>query len=103
MGRLSAAEWCHTGIWVALAFAAYLTAGPYAFASCWVVLPLLMWPLRLMLFAFAAVSLIVLTTAPFRKPLQGCHRAGVHITILTLGLLSCFIAADVSVGNVSCL
>jgi hypothetical protein len=103
MGRLSAGEWCHVAVWVALTLVAYLTAGPFRFASCWVVLPLLMWPLKLILMVAAALSLIVLVTAPFRRPLEGFHRSGIHLTILTLGMLSSFLAAYASAGNVSCL
>lgn len=103
MGRLATGEWAHIAVWLALVLAAYATAGPYTFASCWIVLPLLMWPLKLILMLLAALSLIVLVTVPFRPRATGYVRASVHGTILTLGLAGCFFAAYASVGSVSCL
>ncbi|ASW07220.1 hypothetical protein RsS62_49170 [Rhizobium dioscoreae] len=95
----------HALVWVALAALAYNTAGTYRFASCWQIIPLYFPPLSILLFAIFISSIAVLAAAA-SQPTMRAHSlfwAACHGVILTLGLVTCNLAAYTAVGHVDCL
>ncbi|WP_413711174.1 hypothetical protein [Rhizobium sp. Rhizsp82] len=95
----------HILLWVALAIAAYLTAGPYKFANCWQLIPIYIAPLGWLLIALAGFGLIVVPAAAFLTSFRQSRyfAASCHVTIFTLGWIACQLAAYMSAGQVSCL
>lgn len=95
----------HVLFWMALAAAAYVTAGPYKFASCWQIIPMYFPPLNFLLLAIAGFSLIFLLASIVspEKRTDPCFSAASHGMILTVGLIGCNLSAYVAAGPVNCL
>lgn len=96
----------HAVVWAVLAVMAYVTAGPYTFASCWPIFPIYFPVVGFALKAIAAYSGIVLLVAFVRPQFRRSRHlpfAG-HGMILMAGLFVCVWAASVSTtGHVNCL
>lgn len=95
----------HALAWIALAVAAYTTAGPYTLASCWKVIPTYSPPAALLLAATAIGSLVVLLISILRPALRQSWGfvGAAHGMTVTVGLIASTLAADVAAGQVSCL
>ena len=95
----------HALFWIVLAVAAYTTAGPYRFASCWVVIPTYLPPVAVLFAAIAICSLVVLLVSVIRPEIRrGWEFAGAtHGMTITVGLLACNRAAYLAAGQVNCL
>ena len=95
----------HSLLWAALSVAAFYTAGPYSFASCWVVIPIYIRPHVWMYFAFAAYcagTLLLSAAIPTLRQTSYFQIAG-HGIIAVLGIVVCGLAATAAAGQVSCL
>lgn len=95
----------HILIWMGLVVAAYATAGPYRFASCWGIILIYVPPAAILLLAIAGLSLVVLLAAIFYPALQKnvIFSIASHGMVLTVGLIGCNGAAYAGAGQVSCL
>lgn len=95
----------HVMIWVALAAAAYATAGPYTFANCWTIILLYSWPVAALFLAIAGISLLILLISIVRPALPAdlIFSLGCHGMVLTLGWIGSRMAAHAAAGPVSCL
>jgi hypothetical protein len=90
---------------MALALAAYNTAGAYKFASCWHILLIYIPPLNILFLLFAVYSLAVFVSSVPRPSMRAQPRflGACHGTILTVGMVGCNIAAVLAAGQVNCL
>ena len=96
----------HIAVWVALAIAAYATAGQHSLVRCWHIIPIYLPPVGVALLAIAAYSIVVLILSLFRPRLRSTMRywVAVHAMVLILGLVACYNAAWAApVGSTSCL
>lgn len=95
----------HVLLWLALAITAYLTAGPYKFASCWHIIPIYILPLGWIQILLAGYGLIVVPAAIFRPTFRQSRYFAVscHVTIFTLGWMACAVTAFKAVDSASCL
>jgi hypothetical protein len=95
----------HILLWLVLVNKAYITAGDYTFASCWMIIPSFFLPLGVLMVALAGYSVIILWTSRVRPALR--HNWGfsvaTHGMAFTAGWVGCYIAASVAMGQVSCL
>ncbi|MBB3314479.1 hypothetical protein FHT77_000321 [Rhizobium sp. BK181] len=95
----------HAAVWGTLAISAYHTAGPYRFASCWQIIPLLLPPLNMMLLGIAIASLVMMLASVVR-PAMRKHAgffAACNGMVLVIGLIGCNYSAYLAAGQVSCL
>lgn len=95
----------HALAWMVIAWRAYATAGPYQFASCWQMIPLLLLPIGLLVLGIAASSVIVLLAALSRPSISRhpTFTLACHGTILTGGMIGCVFVAHAATGPVNCL
>ena len=95
----------HILLWEALAVAAYATAGPYKFASCWHIVFYYVPGATILFFAVAGFSLIVLLVSIARPATRTTlsYSVAIHGMILTAGLFGCNRIAYAAAGQVSCL
>jgi hypothetical protein len=103
--RLQSQIKLHVALWVALTVASYVTAGPFSFASCWLLLPAFFPPLAAVIVLFAVYSVTVLLGAAFRPAWRVTRffSVAVHGAVLIVGLVVARLAAYASAGWVSCL
>jgi hypothetical protein len=95
----------HILFWLALVREAYLDAGDYAFASCWMIIPSFFFPIGILMVGLAGYSVIILWQSRARPALRqhwGFSIASHGMTV-TAGWVGCYIAALVATGQVSCL
>jgi hypothetical protein len=64
----------HTLLWMALALAAYHSAGAYQFASCWQILLIYIPPLNILFLLFAVYSLAVFVSSVSRPSMRAQPR-----------------------------
>ena len=62
-------------LWLVLVNKAYMTAGDYTFASCWMIIPSFFLPLGVLMVALAGYSVIILLTSRVRPALR--HNLGI--------------------------
>ena len=95
----------HILLWGVLAVAAYATAGPYKFASCWHIILIYFPPASILFFAIAGFSLIVLLVSLVRPETRTTivYSVAIHGMILTAGAIGCNRIAYAAAGQVSCL
>jgi hypothetical protein len=95
----------HILFWLVLVREAYLTAGDYTFASCWMVIPFVFMPLGILMVVLAGFSVIILWESMARPALRQhwgfCVAA--HGMAFTVGWLGCYIAATATIDSLKCL
>lgn len=95
----------HVLLWLALAVAAYHSAGNYRFASCWHIAAIYLPPLGALLMAVAAYAAVILLPALFRRSMRSSlyFQTACHAAVFTLGWNACSLAAYSATGPVNCL
>ena len=95
----------HILFWLGLTVAAFATAGPYTFASCWGLILAYVPPAGILLLAIAAFSSIVLLASVAISAMRTSLSFSVarHGMILIAGLIACSAAAYAAAGQVNCL